>query len=242
MNLNGAYIESEKDYSSDLSLIVIGEYHYKKDVQLEVFDILNELKDLSSFDLLFLEGRKKGIVDWSSFPHKEEEIKDLRKFYGNLDEDLDLGKKKSAKYIFGYLNRKTVKTYGGELFRIGLLREEFKRKDIRCMELSLKEYYDGPKSLTEREKEELGKLRRYVDEFIIEKASIDMVNNSLDIMKELNKKLAVLVVGGSHKESIESRLNELRVSHKYITPKSYDNYTVLVKYYLAIKKEDKLFK
>ncbi|MDP2907901.1 MAG: hypothetical protein Q8O03_08235 [Nanoarchaeota archaeon] len=232
-------IVSKKDYSSPLSIIIIGEYHYKKDVHLDIFSILKELKKTTDFRLLLLENYKKGCMEWDNFLYKEKELKNLKNFYGDLNTDLRPEEKyKGAAEIFGYLNKKGIQTFGVETER-HYNRDELIKNDKRCEELSLKEYYQGAQSLTKEEKEDLKLLKEYIEYVIVKKASMSFVDSSLEIMEKLNKDLAVFVVGDAHKESITKRLDDLAVSYKWIHPKSFDNYIIPVKFYLIEKKKNK---
>ncbi len=227
---------AERDNGSDISLVIVGEYHYKKDVQLDVFRILGELKKFTDFDLLLLENMGYGELDWSGFPHHG--IRDydgLEKYYGDLETDLDRYEILKGAIVFGYLNRDTIRTGGVETERRANY-DEFIAKDMRCEELSLRQHYKGPQSLTEDEHRELESLQEFVKDTIVRKASFDFVDASLEIMRRLGKEIAVFDVGDAHMQSMAERLDQLRVSYKCIAPDSFENYSTPVEFYLIERK------
>lgn len=230
-------IMAEKDYDSDVSLIIVGEYHYKKDVQLDVFNILTELKKYTSFDLLLLENLGYGEMDWEGFPHDIKDYDGLKKYYGDLNVDLRPDEILRGGIYFGYLNSKDVRTGGVEIER-HLNYEEFHSKDERCKELSLRQYNGGPQALTKDEHRELESLIEFVRETIVKKASYDFVDTSLKVMRKLGKDLAVFDVGDMHMPAMIERLDHLGISYKCIVPDSLDNYSTPVEFYLIERKPD----
>ena len=231
MELSYGKIVDKRKYDSDISMIVVSEYHYKKDVQLDVYNILDEIKTNPGFELLLLENFAKGKIKWSNYNYKK--IKSLSKFYKDFDEDLQSKWIRGAPF-FGYQNRKSFQTYGVESER---LCDEYRLKDTRCMELSLKQYHKGLQALTDEEKKELETLLNFVKTNIVAKASDYFVDTATKIMEQLDKKFAVFNVGDAHRDTMIECLRREKISYSWICPNSFDNYMVPVEFYLIERKD-----
>lgn len=235
LKLTNGRIADKQEYDSDISIIVVSEYHYKKDVQLDVFSILTELRRKTGFDLLLLEGFPQGEMDWSDYAYRD--VESLREFYGDLTKDLAGRDRKwiGGAPFFAYQNRHTIQTRGAEEKERPY--EEHRAKDKRCEELSLEAYREGLESLTEAEQRELKELQDFVREVIIKKRSGDFVDTTIDVMRKLSKKVTVFNVGDAHRDSMIERLRELEISYIWACPNSFDNYTIPM-FYLIERKRD----
>lgn len=242
MKLSRAKVIGIPEKNNSCTLYIMGDYPTKKDVQLDIYVTLEELKHINT---LFLQEFPLGEIPWASRLCTLTNFEELTEFYGDISTDLEgplYSKWTRAPSIFGYHHRGEVRTYGVETVRFA--NEPYLLSlEQRLGELSLKHHFKGESSLSQKEKEDFAWMNIFVENFIRE-TSKELVDNSLAILEQTEHQKGILVARAEYCEALAGYLKKERVSYAYVEPCSFSDYTVTIPSYLIerIPGKQKTFK